>query len=164
MFGYIYDAMIAAGGKAEDVAAESDPVQMHLDGGEPACVGVGWGDFAGDDYLQLVVADYGEGIPHPEIGGALLFGDGWALAMEGEARVAYTPSADPVEKKRVMILYLERRRAILMRECDYCRSILVDPRADALPTVCVPYRDALEDFERDVAECCRKLEEVRRET
>ncbi len=160
MFGWIQDRLVAAGVEAEQLAEELGPVRLHLEGLDP---GLAMED-DGSDYLALFTADHGEPVSHPRITGATLFPDGWGLEMQQGNWIAYPPPSDPMAKRELQVAYWEKRRAVLLREADFCRQTLADERAEALPSVFAPYRRALEEFEAEVAECSRKLEGLHSET
>ena len=156
--------MQEAGCSPEEIQRATDPIQLELEGRwlraqqdeedepERPCLPT--------NYLEAFMAEHDAGLPHPENPDRLLFGDAWTFAAHNPDGPAWPPPADPVEVRRLQVLYLQVRQLVVAREVDYLKGLLLDPRADAVPDLFRGYREQLVELEKDLKETAQALREL----
>ena len=157
-------AMVEMGVTPQEIAECLDPVNLELEGRFLQSLSKEAGERPGpylpDSYLEAFCWEHGAPVPHAEDTSRLLFSDGWTFDALDPAGPAYPPPSDPMEVKRLRRLYYETRAAVVAREADYLRAMMLDPRAEAVPQVFAPYREQLKWCEEDLKRTTQALKEV----
>ena len=155
-------AMVEMGSTPEEIAECLDPVNLELEGRfvrslpkeqQP-------GPHVAATYLEAFCETHGGPVPHVEDSSRLLFHDGWTFDALDPAGPAYPPPSDPSERRRLRTLYWETRQAVVAREADYLRGLLLDPRCEAVPGIFAPYRQQLTWCEQDMKRTTQALKEL----
>ena len=160
------DAMREMGRSAGEIAEALDPVEIELDRQQLAMEvqqdqdEVTPMEWAPTSYLEAFALEHGAPLPHPEDSGRLLCADGWSFDAFNPNGPAYPPPGDPVEVKRLRVLYYQTRQTWVAKEVDFLRSMLLDPRHEACPSLFSPYRQQLAELEKDLGETAQALKEL----